>query len=109
VLISELLDDYKEAGKEKDVADLRRRMEDVSTAEKATAKEVNQLRADLDHEALVHPNREEELKQLRGKLEKKGSKMLKRDSELQQKELILQTAQRELEEMRQRVEGSRPP
>ena len=43
MLISELLDDYKEAGKEKDVADLRRRMEDVSTAEKATAKEVNQL------------------------------------------------------------------
>ena len=88
-----------------EVVDLRRRIEEVSVAAKATTEEVSWLRADLDHKTVDRSNREE-LEQLRGEMEKKGLEMLKRDSELQRKELVLQTAQRELEEIYQRAEGA---
>ena len=107
MLIFKLLDEQKEALKEKDgeVVDLRRRMEELSAAEKAATEENSQLRADLDHQAVVRSNWEERLEQLRGELEK-GSDVLKRDSDMKQKKLALQTAQRELEETRQRAEGA---
>ena len=80
--ISELLDDHREALKERDgeIADLHRRVEELSAAEKV-ATEISRLRANLDHEAVLRSNRKE-LKQHRRELEKKGLEMLKRDSEL---------------------------
>ena len=73
--------------------------------------EISRLQSNLDHEAVVHLHRKEELKQLSGEQKelKKGSEVLRKDFELQQKELVWQMIQRELEEMRQRAEGPRPP
>ena len=108
MFVSELLDDHRKTLKKKDgeVVDLRQRMEELSAARKAATEEISRLRADLKHKAEVCSNREE-LEQLRRELEKKGLEVLKRDSELQQKKLVLQAAQQELEEMHQRAKGAK--
>ena len=91
MLLSELLDDHRDALKARkgEVADLRWGMEELSVAGRAVTEEISRLRVDFGHEVVAHSSREEELAQLRGELEKRGSEMLKRDSELQQKELML--------------------
>ena len=63
MLISEFLDDYWDALKAKEgvVADLRRRMEELSVAGKAATEEISWLKVDLCHEVTARSSREEEL------------------------------------------------
>ena len=104
MLLSELLDDHRDAlkARECEVADLRRKMEGLSATGKATTEESSWLKVDLGREVVARSSREDVV-QLRVELEKKGSEMLKRNPELQQESALL-AAQQELKEMRQRAE-----
>ena len=81
VLLSELLDDHRDALKARkgEVSDLRRRMEELSAAEQIATEEIGLLRENLSREVAARLSREEELVLLKGELEKKGSEVLKRD------------------------------
>ena len=96
VLLSELLDDHRDALKVREgkVFDLHLRMEELSAAGQAVTKEIGQLKENLSHEVAARLSYEEEVVRLKGKLEKKGSDVQKRDSELQQKVTALLEADR---------------
>ena len=94
MLLSELLDDHRDALKAREggIVDLHRRMEELSAAGKAATEEISRLKVDLNHEVVAYSSQKEEVMQLRGKLEK-GSEILKMDSELQYKESALLVTQ----------------
>jgi len=98
---SELLDAHRDALKEDGtIAELLRRVEQLSAAGEAAFAKVAQLQADLDHKVVVQQSWEE-LEWLRGELEKDsglqeaGAELCCKESELQQ-EAELQETQREL-------------
>jgi len=106
VLLSELLDDHRDALKARkgEVSDVRRRMEDLSAVWQAANEEIGRLKEDLSREVAARLSRKEEVVHLRGEVDKKGSEMLKRDSELQQKEFAQLQARQVLEGIRLRAE-----
>ena len=63
VLLSELLDDHRDALKEREgeVSDLRQGMEELNAAGKAATEEISRLKVDWGREVVAHSSREEEL------------------------------------------------